>query len=211
MSLIKLFSGMDFSGKSTTIESIDKAMPGIFKRQQKFLTPIHTLQRMIDNDIWIPRDKFIPLLQKMVRDDLRNYRENTPILQDTLWVIKFTSKLIVDGSNDYMKEIKELMRMIKCYPDMDSFYITTSMEEREKRYEKRIRDGGRISRSDSLLFSGNIFEEVEKRYQEIVFMRFPDTQIIDTTCCTTEQIIEDLMQNARFMNNLEDVRIYYET
>lgn len=111
MAEIKLFSGMDFSGKSTTIESIDKVMPGVFNRQQKFLTPIQTLQRMIDNNIWVPRDEFIPLLQKMVRDDLKDYKDNGPILQDTLWIIKFTSKLLVDGG----KETYEDDRMLSGY------------------------------------------------------------------------------------------------
>jgi len=35
MAKIKLFSGMDFSGKSTIIKNIDAAMPGVFKVQKK--------------------------------------------------------------------------------------------------------------------------------------------------------------------------------
>ena len=65
MALIKLFSGMDFSGKSTTVQNLSIEMPGKFKCQQKFITPIQTLQEMIDNNIWIPRKDFIPLLQEM--------------------------------------------------------------------------------------------------------------------------------------------------
>lgn len=62
MSKIKLFSGMDFSGKSTTISLINKRLPNVFKSQSKFITPIKTLEIMIDRDIWLPREKFIPLL-----------------------------------------------------------------------------------------------------------------------------------------------------
>lgn len=204
MSVIKLFSGMDFSGKSTTINAIDQTMPGIFKRQQKFLTPIQTLQNMIDNGIWIPREKFIPLLRKMVVDDIKNYREDGLVLQDTLWIIKFTSKLLVDGQTEYGEEIKEFLNLIKCYPDMDSFYITASMAERKQRYIKRVQNGERISRSDRLLFSGNLFEEIEKYYKDIVFERFPGTRIIDTTNQPTKQIVSDLIKDKIFMSDLPE-------
>lgn len=202
MSTIKLFSGMDFSGKSTTINNLAKVMPGVFKCQQKFLTPIQTLQRMIDNNIWIPRYKFIPLLQEMVMNDIKNFEDNKLILQDTLWVIKFTSKLLVDGQKSYTNEIENLLYLIKRYPDMDSFYISTTMEERWKRYEMRVLSGERISRSDKLLFSGNMFEKVEKNYKNIIFERFPNTQIIDSTYKSTDQIVRELKNNGLFMRDI---------
>lgn len=104
MALIKLFSGMDFSGKSTTVQNLSIEMPGKFKCQQKFITPIQTLQEMIDNNIWIPRKDFIPLLQEMVLTDVQDYCQKDLILQDTLWVIKFTTKLLTDGKNIYETE-----------------------------------------------------------------------------------------------------------
>lgn len=210
MSTIKLFSGMDFSGKSTTINNLDRTMPGVFRCQQKFLTPIQTLQRMIDNNIWIPRDEFIPLLQEMVMTDIRNYKDSGLILQDTLWVIKFTSKLLVDGQNSFRNEIENLLNLIKCYPDMDSFYITTTMEERRKRYEMRVLSGERISRSDRLLFSGNMFEEVEKNYKNIIFERFPNTQIIDSTYKSTDQIVRELKDNRLFIRDIHQ-EVHYGT
>lgn len=210
MSTIKLFSGMDFSGKSTTINNLDRTMPGVFRCQQKFLTPIQTLQRMIDNNIWIPRDEFIPLLQEMVMTDIRNYKDSGLILQDTLWVIKFTSKLLVDGQNSFRYEIENLLNLIKCYPDMDSFYITTTMEERRKRYEMRVLSGERISRSDRLLFSGNMFEEVEKNYKNIIFERFPNTQIIDSTYKSTDQIVRELKDNRLFIRDIHQ-EVHYGT
>lgn len=210
MSTIKLFSGMDFSGKSTTINNLDRTMPGVFRCQQKFLTPIQTLQRMIDNNIWIPRDEFIPLLQEMVMTDIRNYKDSGLILQDTLWVIKFTSKLLVDGQNSFRNEIENLLNLIKCYPDMDSFYISTTMEERRKRYEMRVLSGERISRSDRLLFSGNMFEEVEKNYKNIIFERFPNTQIIDSTYKSTDQIVRELKDNMLFIRDIHQ-EVHYGT
>lgn len=201
---------MDFSGKSTTINNLDRTMPGVFRCQQKFLTPIQTLQRMIDNNIWIPRDEFIPLLQEMVMTDIRNYKDSGLILQDTLWVIKFTSKLLVDGQNSFRNEIENLLNLIKCYPDMDSFYITTTMEERRKRYEMRVLSGERISRSDRLLFSGNMFEEVEKNYKNIIFERFPNTQIIDSTYKSTDQIVRELKDNRLFIRDIHQ-EVHYGT
>lgn len=196
MALIKLFSGMDFSGKSTTVQNLSIEMPGKFKCQQKFITPIQTLQEMIDNNIWIPRKDFIPLLQEMVLTDVQDYCQKDLILQDTLWVIKFTAKLLTDGKNIYETEITKLLSLIKNYPDMDSFYVTASMEKRKERYQKRLLSGERISRSDRLLFSENMFEEIEKYYKEIIFVRFPDTKIIDTTNQSPSQIVENLKNDA---------------
>ena len=196
MALIKLFSGMDFSGKSTTVQNLSIEMPGKFKCQQKFITPIQTLQEMIDNNIWIPRKDFIPLLQEMVLTDVQDYCQKDLILQDTLWVIKFTAKLLTDGKNIYETEITKLLSLIKNYPDMDSFYVTASMEKRKERYQKRLLSGERISRSDRLLFSENMFEEIEKYYKEIIFFRFQDTKIIDTTNQSPSQIVENLKNDA---------------
>lgn len=201
MALIKLFSGMDFSGKSTTVQNLSIAMPGKFKCQQKFITPIRTLQEMIDNNIWIPRKNFIPLLQEMVLTDVQNYYQQDLILQDTLWVIKFTAKLLADEKKIYETEIKKLLSLIQNYPNMDSFYVTASMEKRKERYQKRLLNGERISRSDKLLFSGSMFEEIEKYYKEIIFSRFPDTKIIDTTNQPPSQIVEILKNDTLIKHN----------
>ena len=40
MPKIKLFSGMDFSGKTTIINGINNKIPSTFKIKKKFLTPI---------------------------------------------------------------------------------------------------------------------------------------------------------------------------
>lgn len=192
MNYIKLFSGMDFSGKSTIINGIYDSMPGVFKKSKKFLTPISTLQEMIDNNIWMPRDEFIPVLKELVITDIQTYRDNGFILQDTLWIIKFTARLLAEGDNINDREIHELLSLIKRYPDMDSYYITTTMEERRKRFVEREKSGKRISRSDRLLFEEGFFEEVEKCYKNILFEKFPKTYTIDTTNKSPETIIERL-------------------
>ena len=84
---------------------------------------------------------------------------------------------------------------------MDSFYVTASMEKRKERYQKRLLNGERISRSDKLLFSGSMFEEIEKYYKEIIFSRFPDTKIIDTTNQPPSQIVEILKNDTLIKHN----------
>ena len=206
MANIKLFNGMDFSGKSTLIKFIDYAMPNVFKLQKKFITPIDTLQKMIERNIWVPRDIFIPLLQKMVEEDISTYQVGAPILQDTLWIIKFSARLLAENSKNYLKEIDKLLHLIEKYPKMDSFYITTTTEERLKRYKMREISGERISASDKLLFSIEYFEETEKYYKDIIFNRFPNTQLIDTTFDSPELITKQLIKNQIFLSGLYEER-----
>ncbi|MCD8022048.1 MAG: hypothetical protein LUF30_03410 [Lachnospiraceae bacterium] len=145
MALIKLFSGMDFSGKSTTIERVLVKIPNVFRKQSKFITPIETLQIMIDQNIWVPKEVFIPLLYELVTEDIKNYRECGPILQDTLWVIKFIARLWVEDGEHYEEEIQMLLRLVEQYPDMDSFYLTTTLEARRERYKNIFLTRKRIS------------------------------------------------------------------
>ena len=46
MSKIKLFSGMDFSGKTTIVNGINKKIPNTFKIKKKFLTPIDLIENV---------------------------------------------------------------------------------------------------------------------------------------------------------------------
>lgn len=203
MSKIKLFSGMDFSGKSTIIKSINTYMPHTFRCQEKFLTSIDTLQKMIANNIWLPpREEFIPLLLEILEKDTSNYKEQGPILQDTLWTIKFMAKLRSDTKNNYEKEINDLMALILRYPNVDSYFITTTMEERMKRYDMRVTAGKRISKSDTLIFSYDLFTEVEIQYKQIIFELFPDTKLIDTTFDSPDTIVEKLLRDRNFLNDL---------
>lgn len=202
MSKIKLFSGMDFSGKSTTISLINKRLPNVFKSQSKFITPIKTLEIMIDRDIWLPREKFIPLLIGLVTKDIANYKDCGPVLQDTLWVIKFVARLCAEDSDRYHSEIVHLLQLIDSYPDVDSFYLTATMEERMKRYNMRVALGKRISQSDRLVFSYDIFEKTETHYRNIILKIFPRTKVIDTTFSSPENIVDNLMKEKIFLKDL---------
>ena len=52
MAKIKLFSGMDFSGKTTIINKINEEMPNAFKLKKKFLTPIDLIENVRKRDVW---------------------------------------------------------------------------------------------------------------------------------------------------------------
>lgn len=202
MAKIKLFSGMDFSGKSTIIKNIDAKMPSIFKIQKKFLTPIDTIEKVRKRDSWLPPEEWKPLLQNTVKEDIKNYQENGLILQDSLWIIKYIATKLEKGSPEDFEEIEQLQQLLEQYPDMDSFYITVSMEERIKRFKMRESFGGEITGSDKLLLSNEKFERIENNYKNIVLKRFPNTKIIDTTYNTPEEIVQAIMKEENFLKDL---------
>lgn len=202
MSKIKLFTGMDFSGKTTIIKNIDIAMPGVFKIQKKFLTPIDTIEKVRKRDSWLPPEEWKPLLQNTVKQDIANYKENGPILQDSLWIIKYIATKLEQNSAEDLEEIDVLQKLLEQYPNMDSFYITTSIGERVKRLKERETLGKEITGSDKLLFNGEKFEKVEKHYKNIVLKRFPNTKIIDTTNNTPEEIVQEILKDSIFLRDL---------
>ena len=191
---------MDFSGKSTIIKIIDVAMLGVFKLQKKFLTPIDTIESL--RGVWFPPEIWKPLLQKIIREDIVNYQDNGLVLQDTLWIIKYiATKLEKNNPEDY-KEMDQLQQLLWQYPDMDSFYITTTIEERIRRFRARESLGGTISGSDRMLLSAEVFKRTENHYKNIILHRFPNTRIIDTTGAIPEQTAKDIMQDKGFLRDL---------
>lgn len=202
MAKIKLFSGMDFSGKTTIIKNIDMLMPGIFKIQKKFLTPIDTIQKVRKRDTWLPPEEWKPLLQNTIKKDISDYQENGLILQDSLWIIKYLATTIEKGNPEDYEEIEQLSKLLENYPDMDSFYITTTIDERIKRLEMRIAEGKEITGSDKVLFSAEKFEKIEKNYRSIILKRFPDTKIIDTTYSTPEESVKDIIEDEIFLKDI---------
>lgn len=200
MARIKLFSGMDFSGKSTIIEYIDAEMPCVFKRQAKFLTPIDTIENL--RGIWLPAEIWKPLLQEIVRKDIADYRDNGLVLQDTLWVVKYIATQLSRNSPEDYEETEQLQQLLWRYPDMDSFYLTTTIEERIRRFGARESAGGRVSGSDKVLLSAEVFEKTENHYKNIILSRFPNTRIIDTVGATPEQTARDIMHDEHFLRDL---------
>ena len=202
MAKLKLFSGMDFSGKSTIIKTIDVAMPGVFKLQKKFLTSIDTIQKVRERDSWLPPEEWKPLLQGSIKEDIANYRENGLVLQDSLWIIKYIATKLEKNSPEDYDEIKQLEQLLGQYPDMDSFYLTTTTEERIKRLKMRESLGEKITGSDKILLSTEKFEKIEKHYKNIVLKYFPNTRIIDTTHNIPEEIVQEIMQDKNFLKDL---------
>ena len=202
MSKIKLFSGMDFSGKSTIIKNIDLAMPGVFKVQKKFLTPIDTIEKVRKRDTWLPPEEWKPLLQNTIKKDISDYKEDGMILQDSLWIIKYIATKLEDNSPEDYEEIEILNELLGQYPEMDSFYITVSIEERIKRLNIRKSLGEEITGSDKILFSKEKFERIEEYYRETVLKHFPNTKIIDTTNCSIEETVEKIINDSNFIRDL---------
>ena len=64
MSKIKLFSGMDFSGKTTIINGINEKMPSKFSIKKKFLTPIDLIENVRKRDTWLSPEEWKPLYTK---------------------------------------------------------------------------------------------------------------------------------------------------
>ena len=65
MAKIKLFSGMDFSGKTTIVHNINEKLLNVFKIQKKFLTDINTIDKVRKLDYWLPPEEWKPLFKKL--------------------------------------------------------------------------------------------------------------------------------------------------
>lgn len=202
MSKIKLFSGMDFSGKTTIINEIDNKIPNTFKVKKKFLTPIKLIETVRKRDEWLSPEEWKPLLQENIKEDIENYKEDGLILLDSLWIIKYLAGKIEKNSEEDKEEIYILKNLLKNYPSMDSFYITTSMEERIKRLQERTKRGNEITGSDKLIMNKDKFERTEQIYRNLVLEFFPNTKIVDTTEISIEETIKLIIKDKNFIKDL---------
>ena len=202
MAKIKLFSGMDFSGKTTIINKINEEMPNAFKLKKKFLTPIDLIENVRKRDVWLSPEEWKPLLQENINKDIENYKEEGLILLDSLWIIKYLANKIEKNDKEDVEEIITLKELLKKYPPMDSFYITVSIEERMKRFQERAKIGNEITGSDKLLMDKAKFERVEQIYKNIIMQYFPNTRIIDTTDINPEQTVELIIKDKNFIKDL---------
>lgn len=202
MAKIKLFSGMDFSGKTTIINKINEEMPNTFKLKKKFLTPIDLIENVRKRDVWLSPEEWKPLLQENINKDIENYKEEGLILLDSLWIIKYLANKIEKNDKEDVEEIITLKELLKRYPPMDSFYITVSIEERMKRFQERAKIGNEITGSDKLLMDKAKFEKVEQIYKNIIMQYFPNTRIIDTTDINPEQTVELIIKDKNFIKDL---------
>ena len=202
MPKIKLFSGMDFSGKTTIINGINSKIPNTFKIKKKFLTSIDLIENVRKRDTWLSPEEWKPLLQKNIQMDIDNYKEDGLVLLDSLQIIKYLAGKIEKGDKEDEEEICILKELLKKYPQMDSFYITVSMEERIKRFYERSKWGEEITGSDKLIMDVKKFEEREKIYKKIVLETFPNTKIIDTTNISLKETIELIINDKNFVKDM---------
>jgi len=126
MSKIKLFSGMDFSGKTTIINGINEKMPSKFSIKKKFLTPIDLIENVRKRDTWLSPEEWKPLLQENIQKDIKEYKENGLILLDSLWIIKYLAGKIEKNDKQDEEEIiilKELLKtVLQNYSFLQSIY-----------------------------------------------------------------------------------------
>jgi thymidylate kinase len=202
MSKIKLFSGMDFSGKTTIINGINEKIPNTFKIKRKFLTPIDLIENVRKRDTWLSPEEWKPLLQENIQKDIENYKEDELVLLDSLWIIKYLAGKIEKGDKEDDEEISILIELLKKYPQMDSFYITVSMEERIKRFHERAKLGKEVTGSDKLIMDADKFEKREKIYKKIVLEIFPNTKIVDTTNIEPKETIELIINDKDFIKDM---------
>lgn len=202
MSKIKLFSGMDFSGKTTIINGINEKMPSKFSIKKKFLTPIDLIENVRKRDKWLSPEEWKPLLQENIQKDIKEYKENGLILLDSLWIIKYLAGKIEKNDKQDEEEIIILKELLKKYPEMDSFYITVSMNERIKRFQARAKSGNEITGSDKLIMDTDKFERREQIYKKIVLEYFPNTKTIDTTDIDLEQTINVIINDNNFLKDM---------
>ena len=202
MSKIKLFSGMDFSGKTTIIEGINKKIPNKFKIKKKFLTPIKLIETVRKREEWLSPEEWKPLLQENIKKDIEDYREDGLILLDSLWVIKYLAGKIEKNNKEDEEEILILKNLLRNYPSMDSFYITTSIDERVKRLQERTKLGNEITGSDKLIMDEDKFKRTEQIYKNLVLEYFPNTKIVDTTEISIEETINLIIEDENFIQEM---------
>lgn len=202
MSKIKLFSGMDFSGKTTIIEGINNRIPNKFKIKKKFLTPIKLIETVRKRKEWLSPEEWKPLLQENIKKDIEDYREDGLILLDSLWVIKYLAGKIEKDNKEDEEEIFILKDLLRNYPSMDSFYITTSIDERVKRLQERTKLGNEITGSDKLIMDEDRFKRTEQIYKNLVLEYFPNTKIVDTTEISIEETINLIIEDENFTQNM---------
>ena len=202
MSKIKLFSGMDFSGKTTIIEGINDKIPNIFKVKKKFLTQIDLIETVRKRDTWLSPEEWKPLLQENIKKDIENYKEDGLILLDSLWIIKYLAGKIEKNDKEDEEEISILRNLLKKYPSMESFYITANINERIKRFQDRAKSRNEITGSDKLIMDEDKFKRTEQIYKSIVLEYFPNTKIIDTTNISLDETIKLVIEDKNFIKDM---------
>jgi len=197
-----LISGMDFSGKTTTVKEIKALEPDVVIRY-RYLSDIAgnaARQEIVSiresgNDV--EKQRYRALARQSIEYDMKNYKPlNALVIQDTLFLLKHYSKRVLENTDHEL--IKWLEEQISLLPKMKSVFLTVGEEERKRRLDKRISDGERLAKTDKLLIEEpKKFFEIGDLYFKVVLKHFPDTKVIDTTQLTPKQVAQEVLDFLR--------------
>lgn len=191
---VLLLSGMDFAGKTTAISLLSASVMQKHVVRHRFLSASDPIQEFIDDNLWIPRDEFVPLLVSLVRADVLNRDLGNLIIQDSLWFLKFAARLLHEDPRKYELDIEELLRLAQALPPVASFYLTAGRGDRLARYRKRSLGVRRMSRSDQLVLDWDNFEAIDSLYMNLVQESFADTLIVNTSQHDSQRVAYEILQ-----------------
>jgi len=194
---------MDFSGKSTLVSELHELMPEAIVRH-KYLSDSQRIKDFkkwwADNDIknaWYDEiSSWAPLLEKILETsawDIQDCETDKLIIADNLRVFKILVGVISIGGND-TEMANKFKDLINELPEMDSYYVTASIDEKLKRAKHRKESKGLLTNSDAL-FIKNIdeYNKREEIYKKLIFERYPNTKTLDTTNKSPQQLAQEIL------------------
>ena len=213
MAKIKLFSGLDFSGKSTIAGLFHETYKDKTILRHKFISDEpEVLAFKSDwrakghNQVWYGNvEDYKPILDWIIgiyEKDISNFScHDKIVICDSIWLFKLLSGAIDMGgfSEEYIERVKDVLRKL---PDMDSYYITAPHEEKEKRAHKRALAQELTPADRSVLDNPVSYKNRERIYRELVFDRFPDTRVLDSGEMSPKEMLDVLQADAKFMEGL---------
>lgn len=193
-----LFSGMDFSGKSTLAKGVSAAIESPHVSRHRFLAPVDPIQGMIDAGAWLPRPEFVQRLLRFVVDDRAARVGATEfVLQDSLWFLKFAARLLTEEPNRYRAETEALLDIAQTIKPLGSFYLTASHADRVSRLYGREVSGAIVTKSDRLVRDRGAFEATDLQYRALVDECFPNTVVLDSSSMSPTAMVACAMSRFR--------------
>ncbi|MCL2570269.1 MAG: hypothetical protein FWE16_03630 [Firmicutes bacterium] len=160
-----------------------------------------------ENNVWYTNNKsWEPTLERIIKvteKDIASYRDDgRVIICDNFWLFKLLVGVYAlgDGSEQIINKMRQLL---KSLPEMDSYFITASTKVKLERAKIREQETG-ISPSDSLLINHpEIYEKREQIFKDLIFWRFPNTTIIDTSDKTPKQLANEIANDGIFTRDMQ--------
>ncbi|MBD5469005.1 MAG: hypothetical protein HDR21_12730 [Lachnospiraceae bacterium] len=214
MSVIKLLNGLDLSGKTSIALEIQSRDINRYIVHRKFVSNINVLDDMQHKNVFVfDPYKFTPLLINLIQQDIFNLENglglssSKVLIQDSLWPVKYATRLLMDDVCDYHKEAQSIIDVMKKYPSMDSYYFFVEYEERRRRFLNELEKGARITPFDKMIMNETHFSKIEEHYKGILLSLFPNTKIVDTTILTINEVADYLTAEFECDNVQRNVSI----